>query len=509
MRYRVDITLLTITIVLSVLSAITVYAQNELPERYHFTPPSGWMNDPNGLVYYDGEYHLFYQYNPDDLVWGPMHWGHAVSTNLVDWEHLPIALEPDELGTIFSGSAVVDWNNTAGFGEEALVAIFTHANGSRQSQSIAYSTDRGRTWTKYDENPVVPQPANIRNFRDPKVFWYESEGGEAQHWVMLVSAGVSIFIYTSPDLITWEMSDGFGIVEGATCGVWETPDLFELSVDGTNETRWVMPVAIGGCAPAGGTGTQYFIGDFDGFEFTNENDRDTVLWADFGADFYAPQSWSNAPGGRRVWLAWMSNWTYAEAIPFSSSDDQEWRGEMTIPRDLSLINTPDGIRLSQQPIPELLERRTSGIQLENIVVSDFSDWVSEIDMLAGEIVLEFDISDINQANRIGVRLRSGDNQETIVGYGYKAQQVFVSRGQSGSSEISDAYTTGHTAEIVTDSDTLRIHIMVDRESVEVFAANGTVVMTDRIFPDIDSTELSLFVEGGSVNVLSLEIYPYE
>ena len=330
--------------------------------QYHFTPPEAWMNDPNGLVYYDGEYHLFYQHNPDDTVWGPMHWGHAVSNDLVNWQYLPIALYPDEIGTIFSGSAVVDWQDTAGFGAEALVAIFTHAAGNRQMQSLAYSTDRGRTWQKYDGNPVIEPPNNIRNFRDPKVFWYDENGGVG-HWVMSVAAGNIILFYTSPDLVNWESSGGFGLGYGAMCGVWETPDLFELPVDGGPETRWVLAVGIGGCAPGGGSGVQYFVGDFDGEAFTSENPKDTVLWADFGADFYAAQSWSDAPEDRRIWLAWMNNWPYAQDIPTST-----WRGAFTIPREVALTTTPQGIRLAQQPVPELAERRGEHRHWENETV---------------------------------------------------------------------------------------------------------------------------------------------
>ena len=257
------------------------------------------MNDPNGLVYYQGEYHLFYQYHPGSSVFGLMHWGHAVSRDLVNWQHLPIALYPDDVGAIFSGSAVIDWNDTAGFGKEAMVAVFTHDKAGRQMQSLAYSTDRGQTWTKYGANPVIEPPKNIKNFRDPKVFWYD-EGGGAGHWVMAVAAGDIILFYTSPDLKNWTPSGGFGLGFGSTAGVWETPDLFKLPVDGGPESRWVLTVGLGGGAPAGGTGVQYFIGDFDGKTFTSENPKSTVLWADYGADFYAAQGWNDAPNGRHL-----------------------------------------------------------------------------------------------------------------------------------------------------------------------------------------------------------------
>jgi ABC-type sugar transport system permease subunit len=270
---------------------------------------------------------------------------------VLSWRHLPIALYPDEVGNIFSGSAVIDWKDTAGFGAEAMVAIFTHESQGRQMQSLAYSTDQGRTWHKYDANPVLDPPNNIKNFRDPKVLWYDAGDG-AGHWVMSVAAGNVILFYSSPDMKNWEPTGGFGLGYSATCGVWETPDLFELPVDGGPETRWVLAVGIGGCAPGGGSGVQYFIGAFDGATFSSENPQETVLWADYGADFYAAQSWSDAPGGRRIWVGWMNNWLYAQDIPTSS-----WRGALTIPRELALTNTPQGVRLVQRPVPELQQLR--------------------------------------------------------------------------------------------------------------------------------------------------------
>ncbi|MEZ4595112.1 MAG: glycoside hydrolase family 32 protein, partial [Chloroflexota bacterium] len=328
---------------------------------YHFTPPTAWLNDPNGMVYYDGEYHLFYQYHPDSTVWGPMHWGHAVSTDLVNWQHLPIALAPDELGYIFSGSAVIDWHNTAGFGPEAMIAIYTyHDANANQSQAIAYSLDKGRTWTKYAGNPVIPTPTNIRDFRDPKVLWYEDEDGNGR-WVMALAVGRSILFYSSPNLIDWVATGSFGFGHGATDGVWETPDLFELPVAGTAESRWVLTVGIGDHAPASGSGMQYFIGQFDGQTFTNENPKETVLWADYGADFYAAQSWSDAPNGRRLWLAWLNNWQYANQIPTTT-----WRGAMTLPRELRLVQTEAGIRLGQTAVPELTHLRQGEQSWQNL-----------------------------------------------------------------------------------------------------------------------------------------------
>ncbi|MFK7804953.1 MAG: glycoside hydrolase family 32 protein [Anaerolineae bacterium] len=472
-------------------------------ERFHFTPPFGWMNDPNGLVYYAGEYHLFYQYHPDGLTWGPMHWGHALSPNLLEWEHLPIALAPDDLGTIFSGSAVVDWENTAGFGEEALVAIFTHFKSPTQMQSLAYSTDQGRTWTKYAGNPVLKPPNGIRNFRDPKVFWFESEDGQTEHWVMALAAGSVILFYTSPDLIHWESSGGFGITEGATCGVWETPDLFELPLDDGGETRWVLTVGINNCAPAGGSGTQYFVGEFDGFDFTNENDKKTVLWADYGADFYAGQSWSDTPDGRRIMLGWMNNWTYAQDIPTGGADGKEWRGQMTVPRKLGLTQTADGIRLTQNPIGEMALLRSEPIELGETPIPSNDVVDTGIEMVQGEIIAEFEIDDINQANQVGVKVRVGDGEETLIGYALKARKVFVTRKQSGETEFSDLFTPGASAPYNLPGNTIKFHILIDRESIEVFVDDGRLVLTELIFPAESSSGIELFAEGGEGKLTSL------
>ncbi|MEM6526168.1 MAG: glycoside hydrolase family 32 protein [Bacteroidota bacterium] len=287
--------------------------------QFHFSPDSMWMNDPNGMVYYDGEYHLFYQYYPDSTVWGPMHWGHAVSADMLHWEHLPIALYPDSLGYIFSGSVVVDHKNTSGFGNNGkppLVAIFTHhdIDGERagtndfQYQSIAYSNDKGRTWLKYKDNPVVPN-LGIRDFRDPKVIWHE----QTQRWVMVLAAYDKVQIYTSPDLKNWEYQSDFGIPGDDR--LWECPDLFPMTVSGTGQEKWALIVSIQKKAPNGGTATSYFIGDFDGKTFVADNKKQK--WLDYGTDNYAMITWSDIPesDGRRLAIGWMSNWDYAQVVP--------------------------------------------------------------------------------------------------------------------------------------------------------------------------------------------------
>lgn len=468
--------------------------------QYHFTPSQKWMNDPNGLVYYAGEYHLFYQHNPADTVWGPMHWGHAVSRDLVNWQHLPIALAPDENGMTFSGSAVIDWNNTAGFGKGAMVAIFTHHSDSdRQSQSLAYSTDHGRTWTKYAGNPVLDPPKNIKNFRDPKVFWYgDSETG---HWVMAVTGGNVILFFTSPDLKTWEPTGGFGFGYGSTAGVWETPDLFSLPVDGGPQTRWVLTVGVQNGAPAGGTGMQYFVGDFDGKTFTSENPKDTILWADYGADFYAAQSWNDEPDGRRIWLAWMNNWRYATVIPTST-----WRSAFTMPRELRLRSTPDGIRLIQQPIPELQALRGAHQSWQKQQISNATQYpFSESGF---ELLAKFQIGDM-QADRVGLRLLAGEGEPTTIGYAVKARTLFVERSQCNQAKFSPEFDGVHVAPLEPEEGAIQLHIFIDTASVEVFADNGRVVLTDQIFPCGENKGIEIFSDGGEASLDSLDIFSLE
>ena len=468
--------------------------------EYHFTPPSNWMNDPNGLVFFDGEYHLFYQYHPHSTVWGPMHWGHAVSTDLVHWQHLPIALYPDERGMIFSGSAVIDWNNTAGFGKEAMIAIFTYNNHTYdnknrvEDQNIAYSTDRGRTWTKYAGNPVVPHPGNLTDFRDPKVFWYED------HWVMALAAGDRVLFYISPDLKKWEPSGSFGGGYGSTEGVWETPDLFKLTVDSTAQTRWALTVGVGSGASAGGSGTQYFIGHFDGKVFVSENPKEVILWADYGADYYAPQSWSNEPNGRRIMIGWMSNWQYAREVP-----SEGWRGMFSVPREVSLTSTANGVRLVHKPIPELEVLRVKGWHWQNQIVQSGENLLASLTGEAFEIIVEFQVQ--RSVNSFGLHVRRGGEERTTIGYNSRSQEVFIDRTRSGQSEFKDGFAARHAAHLEPEDQTVCLHIFVDRCSVEVFANDGIITLSDLIYPSPRSLELEFFAEGSDVFIKLLDVYP--
>jgi fructan beta-fructosidase len=477
------------------------YGKNSTRElyrpNYHFSPIANWMNDPNGLVYYKGKYHLFYQYHPDSTVWGPTHWGHAISCDLVNWQHLPIALSPDENGYIFSGSAVIDWQNTASFGKEAMVAVFTHDQGGVQSQSLAYSTDRGRTWTKYPGNPVLLPPNNLRDFRDPKVFWYGKP--DAGHWVMALAADNKILFYTSPDLTHWTASGEFGPGYGSTSDVWETPDLFELSVDGAPETRWVLTVGVQGGGPARGSATQYFVGAFDGTTFTSENPKDTVLWADFGADYYAAQSWSNEPNKRCIMIAWQNNWQYANVIPAYN-----WRGTFSLPRELALTQTESGIYLVQQPISELQTLRGAHQHWQDETITPERNLLSKVKGETCEIMAEFQVNPA--ADRFGFRIRVGVQEATTIGYNVKQEKLFVDRTHSGQINFHPGFASSHLADLIPNNDILRLNIFVDCTSVEVFANDGLVVFSESIFPSEQSQGLELFTQGGAVTLKSLDIY---
>ena len=313
---------------------------------YHHTPLYGWMNDPNGMFYKDGKWHLYYQYNPYGSKWQNLSWGHSESADLVNWEHKPVAVKPDGLGMIFSGSCVVDKANTAGFGENAVVAMYTSADVS-QMQSVALSTDGGITFATYPYNPVITLESEAR---DPNMFWNEATG----EWNLALAHALDheMLFFTSPDLKRWTLQSSFGKGLGCQDGVWECPDLFKLKVDGSGEEKWMLICSINPGGPFGGSATQYFIGDFDGKTFTPDRDADGSVptkWMDYGKDHYATVSWSNAPDGRRTVIGWMSNWQYAAEVP-----TQQFRSANTLPREVGLFKAGDGrIYASTVPSPEV------------------------------------------------------------------------------------------------------------------------------------------------------------
>ncbi len=466
--------------------------------RLHFSSPVGWLNDPNGLVYLEGEYHLFYQHHPASLVWGPMHWGHAVSADLLTWQHLPIALAPDGLGQIFSGSAVIDHANSAGFGPGAMVAIFTHA-GDQQAQSLAYSLDRGRTWAKYAGNPVLPPPAGQPDFRDPRVFWHaDSSGGQ---WVMLLAVGQEIWFYTSPDLKAWTKTGVFGAGHGAHSGVWECPELVSLPIDGGPARRWVLLVGVQQGAPAGGSGTQYFVGAFDGATFTSDDPPATVRWADYGGDFYAAQAWGDAPDGRTLTVAWMNNWDYARDTPAST-----WRGAMSLPRELGLARDGDGLALVQRPARELHARRGEPRAYGPITLADTTLPLDPAPGQSVELIASFSAAAAS-ATRFGLRVRVGDGEATIVAYDREGGQLSVDRGRSG--RAVPGFAAPQLAPLEPRDGRITLHLVLDVASLELFADDGRVAITSQIFPSPASLGLELFAEGGAVTVEALTVWALE
>ena len=478
------------------------YTERYRPQ-YHFSPAKNWMNDPNGLVFHRGEYHLFYQHNPFGNTWGHMSWGHAVSPDLVHWTHLPVAI-PEENGVMaFSGSAVVDWKNTSGFGTTAdppIVAIYTAHREGNQSQYIAYSTDRGRTFTRYTGNPVLD--IGKVDFRDPKVFWY----GPEQKWVMAVSLSpeYKVHLYSSPDLKRWTFMSEFG-PSGATGGIWECPDLFELRVDGDPQKRkWVLIVNLNPGGVAGGSGVQYFLGDFDGTRFTADSVRGGYpLWADYGMDYYAAVSWSDIPAsdGRRIWIGWMNNWLYGNEIP-----THPWRSAQSIPRTLHLRTTPDGIRLVQRPVVELRKLRGQRRELmARTIPAGFTPLGPHgIVGRTLEIDAEFEVG---SASEFGLKVRTGSDEETVIGIDPRSRRLFVDRSRSGDAGFHKDFHGRQSAPLNFYGGRVRLRVFVDWSSVEVFANDGEAVITDRIFPSPGSTGVQLYAIGGNARLRSLEAWP--
>lgn len=482
----------------------TQYNDDRFRPGFHFSPPSNWANDPNGLVYYEGSYHLFYQYHPYSNKWGPMHWGHAVSQDLVHWEHAPIALFPDEHGAIFSGCCVVDWNNSSGLFEEShgLIAIFTHADTHpetgqpRQRQSLAYSSDKGQTWHKYEGNPVLAED-DLIDFRDPKVFWHP----QSERWVMTIVAGDHALFYASPNLLEWSLTGEFGKGEGSHDGVWECPDLFELPIDDTGRTKWVLIISIGdnpNCPE--GSRTQYFIGEFDGNTFINDNPADHIMWLDYGRDNYAAVTWSDIPeqDGRRVIIGWMSNWKYANETPTGS-----WRGAMTLPRVLSLTNQGEGVTLIQMPVREIEQLRKESMSWNGITVTPASPFRQKMnkDMLE----IEADI-DIQFGEEVQIRLKSSGRSEIVIGYDPAQQWLFIDRSNSGMTDFHASFASKHGARMVTKNGKIKLQIWLDRNAVEVYADHGLVTLTDQIFPDAPIDTIEISTQSGEAVLDSLQIH---
>ena len=464
---------------------------------YHHTPLYGWMNDPNGMFYKDGTYHLYFQHNPYGSTWGNMTWGHSTSTDLVHWHGEDIAIEPDAYGSIFSGSVVVDHYNTAGFGEGAIVAFYTSAKsspwGDSQSQSMAYSTDGGKTFMKYGGNPVLT--SDKRDFRDPKVFWY----APGKHWVMILAAGQEMEIYSSRDLKAWKKESSFGAKQGAHGGVWECPDLIELPVEGTDETRWVLICNINPGGPFGGNAAQYFVGTFDGKKFVNESPTETK-WMDWGKDHYATVTFNNAPDGRVIALGWMSNWQYQTMLP-----TMQYRGANTIARDLSLYRNADGeLVMRCAPSPEIEAARVETHEIPSFRVKDSYEVPSLLDDNDEAYEIEMQLKN-SGSSRIILTLSNDKGEKVHMHYDIARKQFVMERSESGRTDFSRDFPA-LTVAPVDDTDTINLRLFVDRSSIEAFGDGGKFVMTNRVFPSAPYNRLTFETWRGNFKVKSLKVY---
>lgn len=414
---------------------------------YHHTPAYGWMNDPNGMFFKDGVWHLYFQHNPYGSQWENMTWGHSTSTDLIHWTFQGDPVQPDAWGSIFSGSSVVDKNNTAGFGENAIVALYTSA-GENQTQSMAYSTDNGKTFTKYDGNPIIT--SNVPDFRDPHMFWNE----DIKKWNMILAAGQQMNIYSSDNLKDWKFESSFGAEYGCHGGVWECPDLMKMKVRGTDKEKWMLVCNINPGGPSGGSATQYFVGDFDGHKFTCESKPEVTKWMDYGKDHYATVTFDNAPNGRHVALAWMSNWQYANQVP-----TLQYRSANSIPRDLGLFEYKGNTYCSVTPSEEITAARSKKP----------SKSLSE----ACEMV-------VNLKGDATITLSNSKGEKVVMTYKAKDETFSMDRTLSGKTDFSSDFAAITTAPVYGKMNKLRIFI--DKSSIEVFDNDGKMAMTNLVFP---------------------------
>lgn len=477
--------------------------------QWHFSPQKNWINDPNGLVWFEGEYHLFYQYNPFGDQWGHMSWGHAVSTDLLHWQELPVAIPEDERVSIFSGSIVVDQHNSSGLGDDTdavLVAIYTGCRRvpeGGQAQELAYSLDRGRSWVKYSGNPVLD--IGLRDFRDPKVFWHRPTA----RWVMAVVRPDDhlVSFYASYNLRQWQHLSDFGPA-GEVGGIWECPDLIEFpSPDGVAaRSRWLLKVDTFAGHP-GGTGAQVFVGHFDGTRFTPDEPGLTEgRWADHGCDFYAALSWGHLPAGHSapVWIAWMNNHGYAKRTPTSP-----WRGAMSTPRELFLRETPAGTRLGQRPLPALQGLRGQPLQWPALTVQPGETLMDTGALDGRSIEVEWTVaaaSATGAASEFGLQLRSGPGEATLVGVCRRRGVLFIDRQHSGFVPSPERWAGRREVALEDPQGSLTLRVLVDRCSVEVFTGDGAAVLTELVFPADSSRALRLYALGGEVQG-ALTVWP--
>ncbi|UKA54465.1 glycoside hydrolase family 32 protein [Arthrobacter sp. FW305-BF8] len=498
----------------------------------HFTAKDTWLNDPNGLVFHNGLYHLFFQNNPYGNVWGNMSWGHATSRDLLHWTEHPVAIACDETEDIFSGSVVVDHGNTSGFGapdSPALVAIYTSAykaaseHHGTQAQSLAYSADAGMTWQKYAGNPVLTR--NSAHFRDPKVFRYQ--GDQGAYWVMVAveAQHQKVVLYRSEDLKSWDFLSDFGPAN-ADAGEWECPDLFPLAVDGDpDNVKWVLIVNINPGAVAGGSGGQYFVGHFDGARFVADACSVAVpggvsalgdsaaaaealqqcLWLDWGRDCYASVSFSNVPDGRRIIMGWMNNWDYANQLPTTP-----WRSSMTLAREVRLTAVTGSTRLIQQPVlagpgGEDLDAVRSPVHSGSFELQDSAFRLPEAvpgraQIIAAEILPA-------GAERVTFHLFGNDDGSagTVLSYNAATAELILDRQRSGDISFHGKFASVESAPLVLEDGALKLQIIIDHCSIEVFAQDGKVVLTDLVFPEQGSVANHLAVTGGPSTIQTLTV----
>lgn len=481
-------------------AVVTTMEEQMYRPNFHYTPKKGWMNDPNGMFYLNGTYHLFFQHTPFQSVpdFSKMHWGHAISKDLIKWEELTPALAYDEKGAIFSGSAVVDKDNTSGFGDGKnvpLVAIFTYHNMKKeqageidaQSQAIAYSLDNGKTWTKYSNNPVLKNPG-IKDFRDPKVFW----DAKREQWVMGLAAQDRQHFYASKNLKDWTFLSEFGKDVGGHGGVWECPDLFPIKVNGTNEEKWVLIVNINPGGPNGGSAAQYFVGDFDGKTFkmdavfTKQLEKEKVAWLDWGRDNYASVSFDNVPDNKRIIIGWMSNWDYASQVPTF-----DWRGSTTIAREIQLIKKGNKYSLINKPVKEINKYISKTIKEKSLKGKGKLALVAAGKIDLAQAIVNFDLKNLQQdtytftlSNAVGESLTFGINNSD--------HYLFLDRTKSGKTDFSEKFASTITkAPLDGNQKEAAFKIILDKTSIEIFYNNGEKVMTELFFPNQPFTELSV------------------
>lgn len=463
---------------------------------YHHTPAYGWMNDPNGMFYKDGVYHLYFQYNPYGSVWGNMHWGHSTSTDLMHWKFEGCAIVPDAWGAIFSGSCVVDHENTAGFGKEAVVAFYTSAKstpwGDIQMQSMAYSLDNGKTFTKYEGNPILT--SSEKDFRDPKVFWY----APGKHWVMILAVGQHMEIYSSVNLKEWKKESEFGAMQGAHGGVWECPDLVEIPVEGTREKKWVLICNLNPGGPFGGSAAQYFVGSFDGKKFVNESPTQTK-WMDWGKDNYATVTWNNAPDGRCIALGWMSNWQYANNVP-----TRQYRSANTLARDLTLYREGQELYLKSTPSVEVKKARGKKVSIPSFKVSEKHEIVNLFEEKQGAYEVEIVIHNAG-ASKIAFCLLNDKGEKVSMYYDLNRKQFVMDRSESGTVDFSKDFPAVTVAPANVDKE-LTLRLFVDRSSIEAFGEDGKFVMTNLVFPSQPYVKMCFEADKNGYAVKSLNVY---